>query len=371
MKYEPVYKFPEFSIFITYLFWQNYIKYGPIATIKNGKWEMFLSQKTLNEFSEKGYQFALTTGFFEKFKKEVIEVGKEVLELKDEKIEEMDKEQFLNFLDKLFDLAKRFTEKYYITEFTHFTKIEKELKEFIKDKISFQELLSGDVNIAGWPENKRKLADYIINMQHLKFELRKTANSVFTGAETLIPRTIQQLIIRTKRQDAPFMTLEELKDCLNGKQIKDVSDRAVYSYLTWEKGELNIISGGDAYRKIRELDKNIPKNEVIGEPACKGIVKGKVKIIPLSLNPEKYLPKMEKGDILVSDTTGPELMPAIEKAAAIVTDEGGMMSHAAVVSREFNLPCIVGTKYATKVFKDGDLIEVNAFNGIARKIDKI
>lgn len=77
---------------------------------------------------------------------------------------------------------------------------------------------------------------------------------------------------------------------------------------------------------------------------------------------------MEKGDILVSDTTGPEMMIAIQKASAIVTDEGGMMSHAAVVAREFKIPCVVGTTYATEVFKDGDFIEVNANSGVVRKI---
>lgn len=58
----------------------------------------------------------------------------------------------------------------------------------------------------------------------------------------------------------------------------------------------------------------------------------------------------------------------LAEAIAIVTDGGGMMSHAAVISREFNIPCVVGTKYATEVFKDGDLIEVNANNSVVRKI---
>ena len=102
--------------------------------------------------------------------------------------------------------------------------------------------------------------------------------------------------------------------------------------------------------------------------ACKGLVKGKVKVIPFSLKPEEYLSKFKEGEILVSTTTGPEMVIIMEKAAAIVTDEGGLMSHAAIVAREFNIPCVVGTKYATEVFKDGDMIEVNAHNGIVRKV---
>ena len=60
------------------------------------------------------------------------------------------------------------------------------------------------------------------------------------------------------------------------------------------------------------------------------------------------------------------MMPALIKAAAIVTDEGGVTSHAAIVSRELGIPCVVGTKIATKVLKDGDLVEVDANNGIVK-----
>jgi len=61
-------------------------------------------------------------------------------------------------------------------------------------------------------------------------------------------------------------------------------------------------------------------------------------------------------------------MPVMQRAVAIVTDEGGVTSHAAIVSRELGLPCIVGTEHATKVLKDGDLVEVDAISGFVRKI---
>jgi pyruvate,water dikinase len=68
--------------------------------------------------------------------------------------------------------------------------------------------------------------------------------------------------------------------------------------------------------------------------------------------------------------TTPDLMPAIEKAVAIVTDEGGMLCHAAIVSRELGIPCIIGTRNATSILRDGDLVEVDAEKGIVRKIKK-
>ena len=66
--------------------------------------------------------------------------------------------------------------------------------------------------------------------------------------------------------------------------------------------------------------------------------------------------------------TRPEMVVAMKKATAIVTDEGGVTCHAAVVSRELNIPCIIGTRNATKFLKDGDKVEVDANKGIVKKI---
>ena len=66
--------------------------------------------------------------------------------------------------------------------------------------------------------------------------------------------------------------------------------------------------------------------------------------------------------------TRPDFMPLMRKAKAVITDEGGITCHAAIVSRELGIPCIIGTKIATKVLKDGDMVEVDANKGIVRKI---
>ena len=80
--------------------------------------------------------------------------------------------------------------------------------------------------------------------------------------------------------------------------------------------------------------------------------------------------KMNKGDILVSIATDPDIVPAMKKAAAIVTEQGGVTSHAAIVSRELRIPCVIGTKIATKVLKDNDLVEVDATKGIIKILKK-
>ncbi len=101
-----------------------------------------------------------------------------------------------------------------------------------------------------------------------------------------------------------------------------------------------------------------------GTCACPGKVKGKVKVI----NQPEEMDKMNKGDVMVAHTTFPALVPAMKKASAIITDDGGITCHAAIVARELKTPTIVGTKMATKVLKDGDRVEVDAEKGIIKKI---
>jgi pyruvate,water dikinase len=96
-----------------------------------------------------------------------------------------------------------------------------------------------------------------------------------------------------------------------------------------------------------------------GTPASPGIANGKVKII---LNPSEC-DKMKRGGILITEMTDPRFLPAIEKAKAIVTDIGGLLCHAAIVSREMKIPCVVSTKNATKTLKNNQKIIVNGTEG--------
>ncbi len=96
-----------------------------------------------------------------------------------------------------------------------------------------------------------------------------------------------------------------------------------------------------------------------GAPASPGIVTGPVRLVPNV----KHLEKVKKGDIMVTDMTTPDFVPAMRRAAAIVTNRGGQTSHAAIVSRELGVPCVVGTTEATKILIDGMVITVNGSSG--------
>jgi len=125
-------------------------------------------------------------------------------------------------------------------------------------------------------------------------------------------------------------------------------------------------------KKAKDFFRKIPKEKVVtggikellGTCASPGYAKGAVKIIDIPGD----MGKMNQGDILVSETTYPSLVPAMKKAAAIVTNAGGLTCHAAIVSRELGIPCVVGTKVANKVLKDGQLVEVDANKGVVKII---
>ena len=96
-----------------------------------------------------------------------------------------------------------------------------------------------------------------------------------------------------------------------------------------------------------------------GMGASPGVAKGRVKII----KDISDLRKIIKGDVMVANMTSPDMVPQMEMAVAIITNEGGITAHASIVSRELGIPCVVGTERATQVLKDGDLVTVDGYAG--------
>ncbi len=108
------------------------------------------------------------------------------------------------------------------------------------------------------------------------------------------------------------------------------------------------------------------KKQIQGQSASPGRIAGRVRIILT----KKDIPKVKEKDILVTRMTSSDFRDIIKNLAGLITDEGGVTSHAAIVSRELNKPCIIDTKNATSVFKDGDFVEVDADKGIIKIIRK-
>ncbi len=187
--------------------------------------------------------------------------------------------------------------------------------------------------------------DFIFN------ELVKRLDVSFIESRFMLPEEVEISLIQGMNEDLKKIITERTKHC-------------VY----YAEKDLDIVVIGEDCKKYEAtiLEENVDGiTEVKGQIACIGKVTGVVRIV----NSVEDISKVNEGDILVSIATNPDVLPAMKKAVAFVTEQGGITSHAAIVARELNKPCVIGTKIATKVFKDGDLVEVDAEKGIVRKIN--
>lgn len=134
--------------------------------------------------------------------------------------------------------------------------------------------------------------------------------------------------------------------------------------IVMRTGKISIVTGRAIERLKREIEIPVRAARVItGQSAMPGIVRGRVRVV-ITYRFHRIRP----GDIVVTPETTPEAVPYLRRVKAIVTDEGGITSHAAIVSRELRIPCVIGTKIATQVLKDGDRVEVDATRGIVKKL---
>ena len=175
-------------------------------------------------------------------------------------------------------------------------------------------------------------------------------------------------------QELIWCHMEELEDICRGKKLNKLRIAARKKYYLYYAGKNSKIKTANA-AKVTALEKKYldtgDKSEIkkiTGLTVSKGKTKkirGKVRII---YNPFTAGKKFKDGEILVTGMTSPEFVILMRKAKAIITDQGSMVCHAAIVSREFKIPCIVKTKIATKILRDGDFVEVDVTKGVVKKI---
>jgi phosphohistidine swiveling domain-containing protein len=163
-------------------------------------------------------------------------------------------------------------------------------------------------------------------------------------------------------REVVYLTTDEIKEALKtGKSFKKEANERIKNYVLVGYNENVKITDEIDVEKILNRSGNDAKGRVA---FSFGKVIGTARLV---LN-NSEINKVKEGDILIASMTKPDYMSAIKKALAIVTDEGGVTCHAAIVSRELKKPCVIGTKNATLIFKDGDKIEVDSVNGKVRKI---
>lgn len=156
---------------------------------------------------------------------------------------------------------------------------------------------------------------------------------------------------------------------LSKKEISEIKKRREGFGLLNGKLYVNKNLVRELERKKIFLEKeniNSKVNFIYGTPVCRGRTRGNVRLVLL----KEQIVNFRKDEIMVATMTSPEFISGIKKSKALITDEGGVTCHAAIVSREFKIPCIVGTKIATRILHDGDLVEVDANRGVVKIIKK-
>lgn len=188
-------------------------------------------------------------------------------------------------------------------------------------------------------------------------------------------RVVNEISCRTKISKKLLYYLgvkdvEKINSLTDLTQLKDeLTERSQDVFFLQTEAEEYALSGQpyldlQRYRDKLEGETKLSERELHGSVAMTGTAVGRVVVCKGSSS----LAKVKKGDIIIASMTRPEFMPALKKAAGIVTDEGGITCHAAIVARELNIPTVIGTKRATKVFRDGMQIEVRANHGIVREL---
>ncbi|MBT4604795.1 hypothetical protein HOC01_04090 [archaeon] len=206
-----------------------------------------------------------------------------------------------------------------------------------------------------WKNDIRGMSSY--KLAKLLSQIAKNNDLTLEEISYFTEDEICQIITNKTKQ-----TSEQSSDGLEMQGIsKNQKIRNKNSLFLIYKKQIQII---EDTKLLRAIDNHLLNSisELKGVVATKGKAKAKVCII-LS---NKDFDKFEEGDVIVAPTTRPDYLPLMKKSAAIITNEGGVLSHAAILSRELKIPCIIGTKTATLTLKDGDLVEVDANNGIIK-----
>ena len=185
--------------------------------------------------------------------------------------------------------------------------------------------------------------------------------------------SIEDIIMLSIAEITSFMASE-----ITVEEVKKISESRSKCYaLVYHNGKLYIFDGDEAERFQKYFisafvenhkkcinDTSSDSNIVLlkGSVCQVGHVVGKVKIV----NTYSDCIKVEPGDILVANMTTPNFISAMERAAGFITDQGGITCHAAILAREFGIPCIVGTAIATKILCDNQVVELDAYTGIIK-----
>lgn len=266
--------------------------------------------------------------------------------------------------------------QYYLNELTELTKqkINKLEKEYVKLK-NYKQIRNHDIKILardykittkdlqifidfGLALDVRNEAEYLVSLCgfYVIPIYKEIAKRLYLSVKQLRNLYQHEIVATLEGKINPLVTLEKKGDIVGWGFDKEMKKRFFFK-STEAKKIFNYLEKNSCASQGNDEKKGLCANT--------GQVRGKAVI----LNTPADNSKVKIGNILFTHTTTVDFLPAMKKAAGFVTEVGGLTCHAAVVAREFGVPCIVGLKGATKNFRDDDLVELDANKGIVKKIN--
>ena len=331
---------------------EHYKPLKVIAIFRDNLWTTFLPKSTQKETLKEGIELFGSRELFNEYSKEFKDYKKnsndyfQKITTKKE-ITRPEVEEFFNLISKLWHYYRK-TEFFYVDE---------AYKKSKKDKTT---------------------AENLKHLEKIKNSGREHLNSMIFGSTSYLAKALEILSkdFKVSIDDLFFYSKEEILELYNKNKVdKSILDerRKSYVFLIRDDKIINFYGKKSEEYISKFLIEHKSGEEIKGTIANSGKVKGKAKVLFYGADNfdkvSKMIEEMEEGDILVTETTSPEIMTACKKASAILTNQGGLLSHAAIVSRELNIPCIVGLGDITYVVKDGDLLEVDGNKGTVRILE--
>lgn len=223
-----------------------------------------------------------------------------------------------------------------------------------------------------------KIAHFLADIGHTRFSLRTDGFTPNIKAKIAINIELsKRLGYKSIDPIIEYMTTDELKKVITKWKVvpekelqRRIGEKHEYILFT-QNGKVRLFYGNKAEKLFHKMIPEISHQDTValsGTTAVSGNITDKVTVFNWGDDMEKSIVAIKKYPILVAGQTRPAMMPLIRLAKGIVTDEGGITSHAAIVSRELGIPSVIGAVHATKTFKNGDLVELDANNGTVRKI---
>ena len=310
-------------------------------------------------FQREGERERITKKFLSRIKKGII--TKEFLDRKYKEFDRLASE----YENLIYSDQSKFSKKMLVDFLVYYRRLIY-VGYICQDLLNIIDQLSGEQRqfIVHWAEKARRREEVIYKNGEMKFLPRYLSWFAKNEVQGYTAKDLRYLIFPEMeaylKEGKPLPTAKELRARRDLLYIR----HSFPSKLTWSTGkeaERHIIAKGFFGQQVGQLEMI---KELKGQVAFPGKAWGKVRII----RSRQDLSTFKTGEILIAPMTDPSYLSIMKRAAAFVTNEGGVLCHAAIVARELKKPCVIGTKHATHIFKDGDRVEVDAEKGIVRKL---